>query len=153
MCLERYIYIRARMNIGISTITHPFLHHTTLHTTAVQFPSHYQWYILIGKQWYQLPEFIQSSSSPLGCQLLLQYHYINPIATEFPYPTWLVSFLLPALTKLGLYVFSSFSMLQQFHRSFDLNLILKNHHERWIIKTGNRKHVGFYECVVFSLFH
>ena len=28
---------------------------TTSHTTAVQSPSHFQWYILIGKQWYQLP--------------------------------------------------------------------------------------------------
>ena len=33
------------------------MQHTTSHTTAVQSPSHYQWYILIGKQWYQLPEF------------------------------------------------------------------------------------------------
>jgi len=31
--------------------------------TAVQSPSHYQWYILIGKQWYQLPEFIPSNSN------------------------------------------------------------------------------------------
>ena len=31
--------------------------HTTSHTTAVQSPSHCQWYIPIGKLWYQLPEF------------------------------------------------------------------------------------------------
>jgi len=35
------------------------MQHTTSHTTAVQSPSHFQWYILIGKQWYQLPEFLQ----------------------------------------------------------------------------------------------
>ena len=35
--------------------------HTALHTTAVQSPSHCQWYILIGKQRYQLPEFIPSN--------------------------------------------------------------------------------------------
>jgi len=37
--------------------------HTTLHTTAVQSSSHYQWCILFGKQWYQLPEFIPSNSN------------------------------------------------------------------------------------------
>jgi len=40
--------------------------------------------------------------------LLSQYHYINPISTEFQYPQWLVSFLLLALPNLVLYVFSSF---------------------------------------------
>ena len=39
------------------------MQHTTSHTTAVQSPSHYQWYILIGKKWYQLPEFIPSNSN------------------------------------------------------------------------------------------
>jgi len=39
------------------------MQHSTLHTTAVQSPSHYQWYILTGKQWYQLPEFIPSNSN------------------------------------------------------------------------------------------
>ena len=39
------------------------MQYTTLHTTAVQSPSHYQWYIHIGKQWYQLPEFIPSKSN------------------------------------------------------------------------------------------
>jgi len=34
---------------------------TTLHITAVQSPSHFQWYILIGKQWYELPAFIRFS--------------------------------------------------------------------------------------------
>jgi len=57
------------------------------------------------------------TSSALGCNLLSQYCQINPISTEFQYPLWLVLFLLLALTHLGLYVFSSFSMLQQLHRS------------------------------------
>jgi len=46
------------------------------------------------------------TSSPLGCNFLSQYHYINPISTEFQYTLWHVSFLLLALTNLGLYVFS-----------------------------------------------
>ena len=37
--------------------------HTSSHTTAVQFPSHWQWYIPNGKQWYQLPQFIASDSN------------------------------------------------------------------------------------------
>jgi len=36
---------------------------TTLCTTDVQSPSHYQWYIHIGKQWYQLLEFIPLNSN------------------------------------------------------------------------------------------
>jgi len=36
--------------------------HTTSNTTAVQSPSQFQWYVLIRKQWYQLPEFIPSIS-------------------------------------------------------------------------------------------
>jgi len=39
------------------------MQHITLHTTAVQSPSHYQRHILIGKQWYQLREFIPSNSN------------------------------------------------------------------------------------------
>jgi len=39
------------------------MQHTTLHTTAVQSSSHYQRYILIGKQWHQMPEFIPSNSN------------------------------------------------------------------------------------------
>jgi len=35
--------------------------HTTSQTTAVQSPCHFQWYVLIGKQWYKLPAFIPSS--------------------------------------------------------------------------------------------
>jgi len=35
------------------------MQHTTSHTTTVQSPSPYQWYIPIGKQWYQLPEYGQ----------------------------------------------------------------------------------------------
>jgi len=38
------------------------MQHTTSHTTAVQSPSHFQLYILIGKQRNQLPEFIPSNS-------------------------------------------------------------------------------------------
>jgi len=36
---------------------------TTSHTTVAQSPSHYQWYILTGKQWYQVTEFIPSNSN------------------------------------------------------------------------------------------
>ena len=46
------------------------------------------------------------------------------ISTEFQYPLWLVSFLLLALTNLGLYDFSSFSVLQQLHRSWCNLLVL-----------------------------
>jgi len=44
--------------------------HNTLHTTAIQSPSHYQWYILIGKQWYQVPEFIPSNSNSGLCSCI-----------------------------------------------------------------------------------
>jgi len=37
------------------------MQHTTSHTTAIQSPSHNQWYIPIGRQWYQVPVFIQSN--------------------------------------------------------------------------------------------
>jgi len=37
--------------------------HTTSHTAAIQPPSPNQWYIPIGEQWYQLPEFIPSNSN------------------------------------------------------------------------------------------
>jgi len=50
--------------------------------------------------------------------------YINPISTEFQYRLWLVSFLLLALTNLELYVFSSFSMLQQCYCSLSDMLAL-----------------------------
>ena len=40
------------------------------------------------------PELTQEAT------VLSQYHYLNPISTEFQYPLWLVSFLLPALTIL-----------------------------------------------------
>jgi len=48
------------------------MQHTASHTTAVQSPSHCQWYILIGKQRYQLPEFIPSNSNfmLLKCMVL-----------------------------------------------------------------------------------
>ena len=38
------------------------MQHTTSHTAAIQHPSPNQLYIPIGKQWYQLPEFIPSNS-------------------------------------------------------------------------------------------
>jgi len=41
----------------------PYRPGPTSHTTAVQSPSHNQRYIHIGKHWYQLPEFIPSSSN------------------------------------------------------------------------------------------
>ena len=39
------------------------MQHTISHTTAVQSLSRYQWYIFIGKQWYQVPEFFPSNSN------------------------------------------------------------------------------------------
>ena len=47
--------------------------------------------------------------SPLECSLLSQYHYINPISTEFQYTLWLASFLLLAMTNLGLCLFIFFN--------------------------------------------
>jgi len=35
---------------------------TSMQHTTSQSPSHYRWCILIDKQWYQLPEFIPSTS-------------------------------------------------------------------------------------------
>jgi len=40
------------------------------------------------------------TSSPLQCNFLSKYRYINPISTEFQYPLCHVSFLLLALTSL-----------------------------------------------------
>jgi len=48
------------------------MQHTASHTTAVQFSSHYQWYILISKQWYQLPEFILLSNPSLSLSPLFR---------------------------------------------------------------------------------
>jgi len=56
LCLLKCHLIFFSYRLGLTS-----MQHTTLHTTAVQFPSHYQLYILIDKQWYQLPEFIPSS--------------------------------------------------------------------------------------------
>ena len=39
------------------------IQHTVSHTTAVQPSSHNQWYVFIGKQWYQLPELIPTNSA------------------------------------------------------------------------------------------
>jgi len=44
----------------------------TSHTTAVQSPSRFQWCMLIGKQWYQLPEFILSHSDSVLIQQTVQ---------------------------------------------------------------------------------
>jgi len=54
------------------------MQHTTSHTTAVQSPSHFQWYIVIGKQWHQLPEFIPfNSNSVLQAKIhLLQFYLV-----------------------------------------------------------------------------
>jgi len=50
---------------------------TSMHTTAVQSPSHYQW--SIGKQWYQLPEFIPSNSNSglHSCISVSVYTHLN----------------------------------------------------------------------------
>ena len=37
------------------------MQHTAWHTTAVQLSSCDQWYVLTGKQWYQLPELIPAN--------------------------------------------------------------------------------------------
>ena len=51
------------------------MHHSISHTTAVQTPSHNQWYIIIDKQWYLLPEFIPSSSnSGFHCCISISMH-------------------------------------------------------------------------------
>ena len=39
------------------------MHHAASHTTAVQPSSHNQRHVLIGKQWYQLPELIPTNSN------------------------------------------------------------------------------------------
>ena len=38
------------------------MQHTASHTTTVQPSSHNRWYVLIGKQWYQLPVLIPTNS-------------------------------------------------------------------------------------------
>jgi len=48
------------------------------------------------------------TSNHLECNLISQYHDINPICTEFQHALWLGSFLLIALTNLRLYISSSF---------------------------------------------
>jgi len=39
------------------------MQHAAPHTTAVQPSSHNQRHVLIGKQWYQLPELIPTNSN------------------------------------------------------------------------------------------
>jgi len=41
------------------------MQHAASHTTAVQPSSHNQRHVLIGKQWYQLPELIPTNSNSL----------------------------------------------------------------------------------------
>ena len=48
------------------------IQHTASHTAAVQPPCHNQWYVLIGKQWYQLPEFIHSRFALAPISTLVQ---------------------------------------------------------------------------------
>ena len=52
------------------------MEHTTSHTIAVQFPSSNQQYILIGRQWYQLPEFIPPISNPCQSQVRISFREI-----------------------------------------------------------------------------
>jgi len=47
------------------------MQHAASHTTTVQPSAHNQWYILIGKQWYQLPELIPARS--YVCAVVLVY--------------------------------------------------------------------------------
>jgi len=44
-----------------------FMQHTALHTTTIQPSSHNQWYVLITKQWYQLPIPTSSNSGLHSC--------------------------------------------------------------------------------------
>jgi len=53
------------------------------------------------------------TSNLLEYNLLSRYYDIKPISTEFQCPLWLVSFLLLALTTLGIHAFSSSLVLQQ----------------------------------------
>jgi len=48
------------------------------------------------------------TSSPLEYNFLSQFHYINPVSTEFQYPLWIVSFPLLDLTCLGICLFICF---------------------------------------------
>jgi len=51
------------------------MQHTASHTATVQLSSHNQWYVLIGKQYYQLPEFIPSiSNSGLHSCISIHFH-------------------------------------------------------------------------------
>jgi len=59
------------------------MQHTTSHTTAVESPSHHQRYILIGKQWYQLLEFIPFNSN----SVLYKEIQVNSIISVHPSAT------------------------------------------------------------------
>jgi len=59
-----------------------FMEHTTSYTKVVKSPSHYQWYIVIGKQWYQLPEFIPSTLSFNSLSLLISSPSVSAITTK-----------------------------------------------------------------------
>jgi len=48
------------------------MQHAASHTAAVQPSSHNQRHVLIGKQWYQLPELIPTNSNSKSMQTLLQ---------------------------------------------------------------------------------
>jgi len=63
------------------------MQHTTSQTTAVQSSSHYQSYILVGKQWQQLPEFIPSNSNSgfCCCFSISVYTPRREKLTVFPY--------------------------------------------------------------------
>ena len=47
------------------------MQHAALHTTTIQPSSHNQRHILIGKQWYQLPELIPTNSNSSICMFML----------------------------------------------------------------------------------
>jgi len=67
---------------------------------------------------------VYNNSHGKGNSEFSRYPLHKSISIEFQYPLWLVWFLLLALTSLVLYVFSSFSMLQQLCRSWCNLLVL-----------------------------
>ena len=68
------------------------------------------------------------------------HYYINLISTGFQYPPWLVSFLLPAPTILGLYAFSSPSVLLSLDTAYNslkwISFVWSNLDTMWRIKHG-----------------
>ena len=69
------------------------MQHTVLHTTAIQLSSHTQWYIILVKPWYQLPEYIPANSNS-GLHSCISRYIHTP---KFPMP-WNVTKIMPTET-------------------------------------------------------